>query len=99
MAREAAEQQAMQQRRLDAEAAFVEETAAHIEDSKTISERTAAITGDAGAPDTPATGLKRGRNDESVKSFVETATAAPPAEPAPAPKKLKLSFKLKKPTV
>ena len=96
MAREVADQQAMQQRRLDAEAAFVEETAAHIEDSKTISERTAAITGDASAPDTPATGLKRGRNDESVKSFVETA--APSAEPAPEPKKLKLSFKLKKPT-
>ena len=106
-AREAEDLHAAEQRRRDAEAAYVNAMAEHVEDTQTYSEHTGTmITPGDDAPDTPATvGMKRER--ESVKSFVETDSAvkaeAPAVVEAPAgeepPKKLKkLTFKLKKPT-
>lgn len=102
-AREANEAAAAEQRRIDAEAAFVEQQAEHVSDDKTTG--TATIIASEGAqngPDgTPTGGLKRAReNNPSVKSFVETdagATAALADAPPPPAKKLKLSFKMKKP--
>ena len=95
-AREAAEHAHAEERRLEAEAAFVEQAAEHLTDDKgTVSDRTATVV-DGG--DTPGGGggLKRSRENASVKSFAQPEDAGAPA-PAPA-KKLKLSFKMKKPT-
>ena len=94
-AREAAEHAHAEERRLEAEAAFVEQAAEHLTDDKgTVSDRTATVV-DGG--DTPGGGggLKRSRENASVKSFAQPEDAGAP--PAPA-KKLKLSFKMKKPT-
>ena len=101
-----------EQRRIDAEAAFVEQQAEHVQDDKTtVSERTATMMGSEGdaTPQggTPVGGLKRARDQNpSVTQFavepaapVTTEDAAPAATEDAAPaKKLKLSFKIKKPT-
>ena len=101
-AREAQEAEYAAQRRIDAEAAFVEQQAEHVSDDKTTGTGTVLASEGADAEPKEGTpiggGLKRAHEENpSVKSFVETAAAEEaPAEPAP--KKLKLSFKLKKPT-
>ena len=97
-----------EQRRIDAEAAFVEQQAEHVQDDKTtVSERTATMMGSEGGDDatpqggTPVGGLKRARDQNpSVTQFAAVEPPAPAAteDAAPAPKKLKLSFKIKKPT-
>ena len=95
-AREAAEHAHAEERRLEAEAAFVEQAAEHLTDDKgTVSDRTATVV-DGGDSPGGGGGLKRSRENASVKSFAQPEDAGAPA-PAPA-KKLKLSFKMKKPT-
>ena len=102
-AREAHEAAAAEQRRIDAEAAFVEQQAEHVSDDKTTGTATiiASECTQNGPDGTPTGGLKRTmENNPSVKSFVETdadATAALADAPPPPAKKLKLSFKMKKP--
>jgi hypothetical protein len=94
-----------EQRRKDAEVAFVEQQAEQVQDDKTTaSERTATMVGSEGGDNTtpqggtPVGGLKRARDQNP--SVTQLAAEDPPAPAAPegaAPKKLKLSFKIKKP--